>query len=1124
MAKNIKNMIKTSSKVVPMIYAYTTPGITYHDGYIKIGYTEQDVDDRIYQQTHTAGVKAKKEWQGLAKFDDGSGESFRDSDFHAYLRKTGVKQPQDEGNQFFDSSDRNEWFHISPTESQNKFFQFRANRGLGDTLEVIPYTLRKEQNQAVGETVAFRKDHEGGEFLWNAKPRFGKTLSVYDFIQRIKAERVLIVTNRPAIANSWYDDYSKFIGRQGGFFFVSNVDGIATKRLVISYGQYEKDAKSRENDPAAKKMGIIEFVSLQDLKGSIYFGGQYDKLKEISTLKWDVLVIDEAHEGVDTYKTDVAFNHIRRKFTLHLSGTPFKALANDKFPENAIFNWTYADEQAAKRDWNGPEENPYGTLPRLNMFTYQMSEIIRDELEQGVEINGETEEYAFNLNDFFATSNGHFRHDESVDKFLDALTTQEKYPFSTPELRDELKHTFWLLDRVDSAMALARKLKKHPVFSEYEIILAAGDGKLDNVEETKKSFDKVVAAIGKYDKTITLSVGQLTTGITVPEWTAVLMLSNLKSPSLYMQAAFRAQNPCLFHDGDNLYRKENAYVFDFDPARTLVTFEQFANDLTKDTAAGRGDMESRKKHVRELLNFFPVIGEDEDGEMIELDAEKVLSIPRKIKSQEVVKRGFMSDFLFQNISNVFHAPAAVMDILKQFTPVDEPSKKGQIDTESAKRLPLDENGEVKLDEEFIIGTAPDVFGEKIYADIEESFATNINDVIDVKNTELVPDAVEVFKNQLRENAVAPLVQMAKNHYGDDLKISDEKLITRQLSAEVDVRANRIFGDYDIQKRTIEKERKDALDNLLDTGKTEQEINLEFNHKQEEAIRKLQETITETVNEFVSEAPKEVIRTVETKKKEREKETIEDSIRDHLRGFSRTIPSFLMAYGDDKVTLITFDQVIPDIVFREVTSITLDQFRFLRDGGDYIDPETGETRHFDGHLFEPVVFDDSVKEFMRLRQALADYFDEKATEDIFDYIPPQKTNQIFTPKAMVKKMVDMLEKENPGCFDMPDKTFIDLYMKSGLYITEIVKRLYQSPELKRLYPDRNERLKHIFEKQVYGLAPTEIIYRIATNYILGFDTEVKISKHNFRKVDALPYAKEGTLDKLMDELFGEEAPR
>ena len=211
-------------------------------------------------------------------------------------------------------------------------------------------------------------------------------------------------------------------------------------------------------------------------------------------------------------------------------------------------------------------------------------------------------------------------------------------------------------------------------------------------------------------------------------------------------------------------------------------------------------------------------------------------------------------------------------------------------------------------------------------------------------------------------------------------------------------------------------------------------------------------------------------------------------------------------------------IIPNEVFMEVTSISLAQFRFLRDGGAYINEQTGKEETFGGRLFDSVVFNDSVKQFLTLKKKLADYFDESSIEDIFDYIPPQKTNQIFTPKWVVKKMVDLLEIENPGCFEMPDKTFIDLYMKSGLYITEIVKRLYQSKTLKKQFPEKKERLRHIFEKQVYGLAPTEIIYKIATNYILGFDENVVIKKHNFRQVDALKYAKNGTLQEMLDEIY------
>lgn len=603
-----KPNINTAKSVTPMIYAYTTPEIARHNGWTKIGYTEQDVETRIIQQTHTADVKWNLEWKGNALFDDGSGERFTDKDFHAYLRKSGIEQ---------ESGKNNEWFHVTGQESKIKFYDFRANHGILQSLStVVPYQLRSEQEDAVDKTIAYKNNHENGEFLWNAKPRFGKTLSVYDFCKKSGAKTVLIVTNRPAIANSWYEDYMKFLGTESGYLFVSEVDALKGRPCVLSRNEYTNSLIAHGDDE--NYGNCIEFVSLQDMKGSKYFSTNgINKLREVAEMNWDVLVIDEAHEGVDTYKTDVAFDRINRKFTLHLSGTPFKALANNKFADNAIYNWTYADEQTAKRDWDvsSEEENPYAALPRLNLFTYQMSEIVKDELQQGVEINGETEEYAFDLNEFFSTNNGKFKYDSSVDKFLDAMTLQEKFPFSTPELRDELKHTFWLLNRVDSAKALAKKLHDHPVFKDYEIILAAGDGKMDDDEETKKSYDKVVDAISKYDKTITLSVGQLTTGITIPEWTAVLMLSNVKSPALYMQAAFRAQNPCVFKNGSSYARKENAYVFDFDPARTLTIFEEFANDLSTDTSAGRGDLETRKEHIKELLNFFPVIGEDENGEI-----------------------------------------------------------------------------------------------------------------------------------------------------------------------------------------------------------------------------------------------------------------------------------------------------------------------------------------------------------------------------------------------------------------------------------------------------------------------------------------------------------------------------
>lgn len=1091
--------INTVKKVVPMCYAYTTPQIKEHDGWTKIGFTERDVITRIEEQTRTADIAYVLEWKANAVFDDGSGDIFSDKDFHAYLRKLGITQ-----------KNNTEWFYVAPEESRRHFDDFRAHRGVVRDLGVIPYKLRDEQADAVQQTAEYfsaNKDFEP-KCLWNAKPRFGKTLATYDLCKTVKAPKVLIVTNRPAIANSWYDDYVKFLGTESGYYFISPVDALKGKPLVIA----------REQLPGSAS-GYIEFVSLQDLKGSVYFGGQYDKLKEIAELEWDILVIDEAHEGVDTYKTDVAFDHIKRKYTLHLSGTPFKALAKGEFAGSLVYNWTYADEQQKKRDWDNSseEENPYAGLPKLNLYTYLMSDIVRDKVAKGADFNddGDNENYAFDLNEFFETkSNGEFKHDAEVDRFLDALTTQSKFPFSTPELREELKHTFWLFNRVDSAKAMAKKLQNHPVFGnhKYEIVLAAGDGKLDEDSENKKALDKVRKAISEYDKTITLSVGQLTTGITVPEWTAVLMLSNVKSPALYMQAAFRAQNLCLFNRGGQLFRKENAYVFDFDPARTLDIFERFANDLSNDTSGGKGDSDIRKQHIRELLNFFPVYGEDSNGEMIELDAEKVLSIPRRIHAQEVVRRGFMSNFLFQNISCIFGAPQEAVNIIKKFEPVKE--KEALAITDATKdELSLNGNGEVEVSPAFVIGQEQKIFGDKIY-EITDDLQEQIDKLTTKDNRD--PE-LERLKESFHISVTDKLVSSAKENYGSELSKSAMNDIVRKLNTTSDSEIVKRYVDYRIKQNTLETERAKQLENEYKPERIAQ-INRTFDAQKMENKQQFAEDMKTVAQTVVQESAKTIVQTVETDKKQKEKNAVEDTIRDHLRGFARTIPSFLMAYGDESTTLENFDTIIPDKVFKEVTSITLDEFRFLRDGGDYSDEETGETKHFAGRLFEPVVFNDSVKEFLNLKKKLADYFDENAEEDIFDYIPPQKTNQIYTPKKVVREMVDMLELENPHCFDDENKTFIDLYMKSGLYIAEIVKRLYKSEKLKQLYPNGAERLKHIFSKQVYGLAPTEIIYRIAAAFVLGFNEEIKIEKHNLRLFDTLPSVQKGTLETDLDKVF------
>lgn len=1115
---DITGKVKSTRPALPQIYAHTTPEIRRHDGWTKIGYTEQDVNVRIAQQTHTADVIAKLEWHGNATYED-TGEVFHDTDFHTYLRHLGINdQPG------------TEWFEINPPNAKGRFHEFRENHGILDGLGASDYELRAEQEAAISKTLDYFQLHEQGEFLWNAKPRFGKTLATYDLCKRLptpgkdgKAKRILVVTNRPAIANSWYDDYVKFVGTDSGWRFISSVDALAGKPYCISHDEYLHLAGK------GKLPNSIEFISLQDLKGSIEFGGHYDKLKYVAEYEYDLLVIDEAHEGVDTYKTDVAFDHIKRRNTLHLSGTPFKAIANDKFPENAIYNWTYADEQQAKRDWNDPElRNPYENLPKLNMFTYQMSDIIENEVAKGMQIDGEQTEYAFDLNEFFETKDGRFVHYDDVKRFLDALTTQKKYPFSTPELRDELRHTFWMLNRVDSARALAKMLRQHEVFKDYEIILAAGDGKIDDDEENEKSFDKVRNAIAKAEKggegvktkTITLSVGQLTTGVTVPEWTGVLMLSNMKSPALYVQAAFRAQNPCLFNRNGKYQRKENAYVFDFDPARSLTVFEEYANDLYSGTTCGGGDTGSRKQNVRRLLNFFPVIGEDEDGEMVDLDAEQVLSIPRKIHSREVVRRGFMCDFLFQNISNIFHAPAEVIETLQQLEPYKAPREDLGVKAGTADELNLNENGEVSIPDEQVIGKSKDLFGDKVYGNINNELNSVIDSIVSEKPENPEEDFLADLQKAVGVSVAEPLVEAAKQNYGSDMKVSQQKKVERKIKADVNNRINREYGDYNIEKNRIERDRAQALENAESQAEEEQ-INQAHDERIEAARLNLIDNLKQSRSEIVQSAGETVVREIETAKKEAQKNSIENGIRDHLRGFSRTIPSFLMAYGDENTTLESFDSIIPDYVFKDVTSITVDQFRLLRDGGDVTDPETGEKEHFDGHLFDSVVFNDSIVEFIHLRSRLADYFDESHKEDIFDYVPPQKTNQIFTPRKVVVKMIDMLEQENPGCFDDPTHTFADLYMKSGMYITEIIKRLYNSKAMRRYFPDDHIRLAHILEHQVYGIAPTEIIYQIATHYILGYDNELGKGLHtHFAMADSAQLAKEGKLAEFVDKAFEE----
>lgn len=361
--------IKSFKRVVPMIYAYNTPGISYHDGWTKVGYTErQSVQQRIRQQTHTADVRWVLAWKDNAMFKDGSGEYFTDHEFHDYLEAEQVKREPG-----------TEWFHADGKRLLSYFNTF-AGRTLTKSEERCTYDLRKEQQDAVRMTAEYFRNG-GSEFLWNAKPRFGKTLTSYDLIRQMGFSKVLIVTNRPSIANSWADDFRKFIGWRGELAFVSDTDALKGKPGVLSREDYLKTLQANENS----ELGMVAFESLQGLKSSVYFSSSNNAVRKLGWIAkeyidedgkkkqgidFDLLIVDEAQEGVDTMRTDRAFRNISRKYTLYLSGTPFKALASERFSSEQIFNWSYADEQEARELWDKDEYNPYEPLPRLAMYTY----------------------------------------------------------------------------------------------------------------------------------------------------------------------------------------------------------------------------------------------------------------------------------------------------------------------------------------------------------------------------------------------------------------------------------------------------------------------------------------------------------------------------------------------------------------------------------------------------------------------------------------------------------------------------------------------------------------------------------------------------------------------------------
>lgn len=1058
--------ISTFREITPQIYSWTTTDVPKYAGWEKIGYTEQEggARARIDQQASQLSINKKIEWVFKATYMTPEGGRFTDHDFHAYLKQQGVERDGVPATP--ERPKRTEWhrFNGAPKSSRQYFLDFASGDFSIDASGILEqdYELRPEQKAAVEQALkAFGAGKT--EVLWNAKPRFGKTLTTYDLMRRLDARRVLIVTNRPAIANSWLDDFLRFIGHQTTYRFVSESASLNGRPTMMRDQWSAYVSHTNDEDPR-----IVEFLSLQDLKGSVYFGGSHEKLKHIAQFEWDLLVIDEAHEGVDTTKTDVAFDQIKRQRTLHLSGTPFKALAAGKFDQDQIFNWTYEDEQTARAEWDDPElENPYEALPTLNLLTYQVSRMISDRLAEGVAIAEDEAniDYAFDLGEFFRTKDsGYFEHEADVQTFLDRLSVNEKYPFSTPELRDEIRHSFWLLDRVASAKALQRMLNNHEVFKDYTVVLAAGDGRGadddSDLVQSMASLDKVREAIAEAEKTggrtITLSVGQLTTGVTIPEWTAVVMLSNVTSPALYMQAAFRAQNPCTFERDGQVYQKKNAYIFDFAPERTLTIFDEFANNLRPNPS---GDDGVRRENIRTLLNFFPVIGEDAEGRMVELDASQVLTFPKVFKAREVVRRGFLSNLLFANVAGIFRYSEHVKKILDKL-PTAEQGKLKKKELELPEPMPnVDRDGNAEVDMETVINPKVAELGAPVWR------------VEDLPTTDPEAPTAEVAKKlaKLVTEKARDTREKLQTEYGLTKKQveRDEKA----TEAEVVRKYERVRVEHEIASKHLQDE--------LAEAPTEAEA-AAIAAKKAEQEKAFHDSVVDILMETSESITRTVVEREETKKEQKRADQTMDDARSHLRGFARTIPMFLMAYGNRDTRLSNFDDYTPDDVFEEITGISETEFRLLRDGQQVTDQD-GTVTTIPG-LFDKAVFDQSIQEFLDKKEALADYFDDTQAENIFAYIPQQKTSLVFTPQPVVKMMVDILEEENPGIFSDPEKTFADLFSTAGLFLMELVRRL--DTGLASRMPDQEERLKHILTEQLFEMSHSQIFHEITLEAVSG----------------------------------------
>ncbi len=673
MPDQLDKFVTSKSKSNPQIYAYSDPR---YPGMLKVGFTARSVPERMAEHYPTKPPDGKPPYEVVftesAMYEDGG--TFTDHAIHKALHKRGISNPDGEWFKCRVEDVKAAWIAVI-TRTENE-----ENRDQN-------FAMRPEQKAAVDKTCAYFESclHEPSQtpkFLWNAKMRFGKTFAAYQLAKAMGMKRILILTFKPAVQSAWRDDLLRHIDFEGWQFISRDTADIDLDE------QYQK---------ADKSWPIVCFGSFQDFLGvNRETGGIKPKNEWVHTSNWDMVIFDEYHFGAwndnakklfeepdeeaeQDSKTDAA-NALDESWLpiavnryLYLSGTPFRALNSGEFIEEQIYNWTYSDEQEAKASWQGPD-NPYAALPRLVLLTYKLPDSIRNIAEEG-EFN------EFDLNVFFSANGkgkeAKFVYEEYVQKWLDLIrgaympTTKEDLklgkgkpamPFADTRLLQVLSHTLWFLPNVAACEAMGNLLaqRQNKFYHDYKINVCAGVKAgvgLDALPPVLKSMDDPLKS-----KTITLTCGKLTTGVTVKPWTGVFMLRNLQSPETYFQTAFRVQSPweITVDSGKKEIIKHNCYVFDFAPERALKQIADYSCRLN----VGENNPE---KKVDEFVSFLPVIAYD-GSTMRQIDAKEILDFALAGTSATLLARRWESALLV-NVDNatlkrLMDSPEAMAALMK----------------------------------------------------------------------------------------------------------------------------------------------------------------------------------------------------------------------------------------------------------------------------------------------------------------------------------------------------------------------------------------------------------------------------------------------------------------------------